>query len=275
MVLEKPLESPLDCREIQLVNPKGNQSWIFIGRTDTEAEAPIFWTPDVKNWLIEKDPNPGKDWRQEEKEVADGEMVGWHHWLNGHEFEQTVGDSEGQRSLRTMKSWTQVSDWTTTTLHYWGFPDGPGVKILPENAGDSRDACLILGLERSPRVGNGDPLQYSCLENSMYRRAWWATVRGVTRSWTWLSWTKGTRALFYCLLLGLLPAWRFHNSTTGTKGVRFACFCTVWAQSLLEGLKISSFDCCCLVAQSCLTHCDPMDCSPPGFSVQGFSRQEY
>ena len=126
-----------------------------------------------------------------------------------------------------------------------------------------------LGWEDPPRVGNGDPLQYSCLENSMYRRAWWATVHGVTRSWTRLSWTKGTRALYYCLLLGLLPAWRFHNSTTGTKGARFACFCTVWAQSLLEGLKISSFDCCCLVAQSHLTHCDPVDCSPPGFSVQG------
>ena len=151
MVLEKPLESPLDCREIQLVNPKGNQSWIFIGRTDTEAEAPIFWPPDVKNWLIGKDPDPGKDWRQEENEVADGEMVGWHHWLNGHEFEQTVGDSEGQRSLRTMKGWTQVSDRITTTLRYWGFPDSPGVKNLRETAGDSRDACLLLGLGRSPQ----------------------------------------------------------------------------------------------------------------------------
>ena len=87
VVLEKTLESPLDCKEIQPVHPKGNQSWIFIGRTDVEAETPILWTPDVKNWLIWKDPDAGKDWRQEEKGMTENEMVGWHHWLNGHEFE--------------------------------------------------------------------------------------------------------------------------------------------------------------------------------------------
>ena len=77
-----------DCKEIKSVNPKGNQSWIFTGRTDAEAEASILWPPDVKNWLIGKDPNAGKDWRQEEKGMTDDEMVGWHHWLDGHEFEQ-------------------------------------------------------------------------------------------------------------------------------------------------------------------------------------------
>ena len=87
VVLEKTLESPLDCKEIQPVHPKGNQSWIFIGRTDTEAEAPILWPPDVKNWLIGKDPNAGKDWRQEEKGTTEDEMVGWHHRRDGHEFE--------------------------------------------------------------------------------------------------------------------------------------------------------------------------------------------
>ena len=87
MVLEKTLESPLDCKEIQLVYPKGNQCWIFIGRIDGEAETPILWPPDVKNWLIEKDPNAGKDWRWQEKGTTEDEMVGWHHWLNGHEFE--------------------------------------------------------------------------------------------------------------------------------------------------------------------------------------------
>ena len=97
--LEKTLESPLDCKEIQPVNPKGNQSWRFIGRTDAEAETPILWPPDVKNWLNGKDPEAGKDWRQEEKGTIEDEMVGWHHWLNGHEFEQTPGDSEGQASL--------------------------------------------------------------------------------------------------------------------------------------------------------------------------------
>ena len=85
--LEKTLESPLGYKEIKLVNPKGNQSWIFIGRTDAEAETPILWPPDVKNWLIGKDPDAGKDWRQEEKGMTEDEMVGWHHGLNGHEFE--------------------------------------------------------------------------------------------------------------------------------------------------------------------------------------------
>ena len=87
VVFEKTLESPSDCKEIQAVNPKGNQSWAFIGRTDVEAEAPIFWPPDAKSWLIWKDPDVGKDWRQEKKELTEDKMVGWHHRLNGHEFE--------------------------------------------------------------------------------------------------------------------------------------------------------------------------------------------
>ena len=85
--LEKTLESPLDCKEIQPVYPKGNQAWIFIGRTDVEAETPILWPPDVKNWLTGKDPDAGKDWRWEEKGIAEDEMVGWHDWREGHEFE--------------------------------------------------------------------------------------------------------------------------------------------------------------------------------------------
>ena len=85
--LEKTLESPLDCKEIQPVHPKRNQSWIFIGRTDAEAETALFWPPDVKNWLIRKDPDAGKYWRQEEKGMSGDEMAGWHHQLNGHEFE--------------------------------------------------------------------------------------------------------------------------------------------------------------------------------------------
>ena len=87
VVLEKILESPLDCKEIQPVNPKGNQSWIFIGRTDAEAETPILWPPDVKGWLTGKDPDAKKVWRQEEKGTAEDEVVGWYHWLNGREFE--------------------------------------------------------------------------------------------------------------------------------------------------------------------------------------------
>ena len=91
MVLEKTLESPLDNKEINPVNPKGNQPWIFIGRTDAEAEALIFWPPDVKSRLIRKDPDAGKDWRQEDKGTTEDEVVWWHHWFNGHEFEQAPG----------------------------------------------------------------------------------------------------------------------------------------------------------------------------------------
>ena len=105
VVLEKTLESPLDCKEIQPVHPKGNKSWIFIGRNDAEAEAPILWPPDAKNWLIGKDPEAGRDWRQEDKEMTEDEMVGWHHWLNGHESEQAPEDGEGQGSLAGCSSW--------------------------------------------------------------------------------------------------------------------------------------------------------------------------
>ena len=87
VVLEKTLESPLDCKEIQPVHPKGDQSWVFIAGTDAEAETPILWPPDEKSWLIWKDPDAGKIWKQEEKGITEDEMVGWHHWLNGHEFE--------------------------------------------------------------------------------------------------------------------------------------------------------------------------------------------
>ena len=105
VVLEKTLESPLDCKEIQPVHPKGDQYWIFIGRTDAEAKTLILWPPDVKNGLIWKDPDAGKDWRQEEKGMTEGKMVGWHHQLNGHEFEQALGVGEGQGSLVCCSPW--------------------------------------------------------------------------------------------------------------------------------------------------------------------------
>ena len=93
------LESTLDCKEIQPVHPKGDQSWVFTGRTDVEAETPILWPSNAKSWLIWKDPDAGKDQRQEEKGMAEDEMVGWHHWLNGLEFEQALGVSDGQGGL--------------------------------------------------------------------------------------------------------------------------------------------------------------------------------
>ena len=116
VVLEKTLKSPLDSKEIKTANPKGNPPWIFIGRTD--AETPILSSPDVKGWPIGKDPDAGKDWGQEEKWVIEDEMVGWHHRLNGHEFEQiweAVKDRGAWHAVvrRVTKSWTQLSHWTT------------------------------------------------------------------------------------------------------------------------------------------------------------------
>ena len=99
VMLEETLQSPLNLKETKQVNPKGNQTWIVTRRTDAEAKAPILWSPDVKNWLIGKDSDAGKDWRQEEKRVTEHDMVGWHRWLEGHEFEQTPGESGGQRNL--------------------------------------------------------------------------------------------------------------------------------------------------------------------------------
>ena len=107
VVLEKTLESPLDCKEIQPVHPKGDQSWVFIGRTDVEAETPIFWPPDAKHWLIWKHPDAGKDWRQEEKGTTEDEMAGRHHQLNGHGFGWTPGVG-GQGGLVCCDPWGQL-----------------------------------------------------------------------------------------------------------------------------------------------------------------------
>ena len=105
VVLEKTLESPLDCKEIKPAYSKGNQPWIFIGRTDVEAEAPIFWPPDAKSWLVTKAPDAGKDWRQEEKGAIEDETVGWHRRLSGHEFGWTLGVGDGQEGLVCCSPW--------------------------------------------------------------------------------------------------------------------------------------------------------------------------
>ena len=115
VVLDKTLESPLDCK-IKPVNPKGNQSWIITGRTDAEAEAPILWLPDAKSRLIRKDPDARKDWRQEEKRMTEDEMAGWHCWLNGYEFEQALGDGDGQGTLARCSPWgckESTHNWET------------------------------------------------------------------------------------------------------------------------------------------------------------------
>ena len=119
VALEKTLESPLDCKKIKPVNPQGNQSWIFIGRTDAEAEAPILWSPDVKNWLTGKDPDAGKDWRWEEKGTTEDAIVGWHHQLDGHEIEQALGVGNGWGSLACCSPWgckeSDMTEWLNWT----------------------------------------------------------------------------------------------------------------------------------------------------------------
>ena len=117
VMLDKTLESPLHCKEIQPVHPKGNQSWIFFGRTDAGAEAPILWPPDVKNWLIRKNPDAGEDWGQEEKGTIEDEMVGWHHQLDGHGFGWTPGVGDGQGGLACCDSWSRKESDTTEQLN--------------------------------------------------------------------------------------------------------------------------------------------------------------
>ena len=131
VVLKKTLESPLDCKEIQSVRSKGNQPWVFFGRTDVEAETPILWPPDVKNWLTGKDPDAGKDWGQ--KGTTEDEIVGWRHRLNGHEFEWTPGVDDGQGGLACCGPCShKESDMTEplTELNWWH----PKVKLEPTRA---------------------------------------------------------------------------------------------------------------------------------------------
>ena len=121
VVLEKTLKSPLNCKEIQPVHPKRNQSWIFIGRTDAKAETLILWPSDANSWLIWKDPDAGKDWGQEEKGMTEDEMVGWHHRLNGHGFGWTLGVGDGQGGLACCGSWGRKESDTTEQLN-WKIP---------------------------------------------------------------------------------------------------------------------------------------------------------
>ena len=136
MVLEKTLESPSDCKEIQLVHPKGNQSWIFIGRTDAKTETPIVWPPDMKNWLTGKDPDAEKDWSLE-KGMTEDEMVGWDHLLNGlngHEFEQALGVGDGQGGLVCCSSWDHKESDTTKLLNWTDAAETFYRKLGPRNS---------------------------------------------------------------------------------------------------------------------------------------------
>ena len=130
---EDNLESPLDCKEIQPVHPKGDQSWVFIRGTGIEAETPILWAPDVKSWLIWKDPDAGKDWGQEKKGTTEDEMVGWHHWLNGHGFGWTLGVGDGQGGLVCCSSWRRKESDMTERLNWtelnWSIGGDPKCRL--------------------------------------------------------------------------------------------------------------------------------------------------
>ena len=198
MVLEKTLESPLYCKEIQPVNRKGNWSWIFIEKTDAEAEMPILWPPDAKNWLIWKDPDAGKDWRQEEKGMTEDEMIGWHHQLDGHEFKQGLGVGDGQRSLAFCSPWGHRvgHDWVTelfwtvlkfklnitsyffsysthlffitfnylTCLARYSFPGSTSGKEAVCQCRRCKNPVFNIWSGRFLGGGPGNPLQYFCMD---------------------------------------------------------------------------------------------------------------
>ena len=145
--LEKALKSSLNHKEIQPVHPKWHQFWMFIGRTDAEAEVPVLWPVDVKGQIIGKDPDAGKDWRWEEKGTTEDEMVGWHHWLDGHEFEQALGGRDGQGGLACCSPWDHkeldlMSNWTTEQASQVALT----VKNPPANAWDIREVSSIARL---------------------------------------------------------------------------------------------------------------------------------
>ena len=176
VLLGKTLKSPLDCKEIQPVHPKGDQSWVFIGRTDVGAETPILWPPDAKSWLIGKDRDAGKDWGQEEKEMTEDEIVGWHHQLNGHGFGWTLGVGDGQGGLACCSSWgcqeldmTENLNWTEVNCCV------PLLcTLLPGNG-----SCSAIGqCLRGPH-----PLATNCQ---------WATPMTVLRHWTAQQWAPPT-----------------------------------------------------------------------------------
>ena len=216
VVLEKTVESPLDSKEIKPVHRKGNKFWKFTGRTDAETEAPILWPPDEKNWLTAKDPDAGKDWRWEEKEMTEYETVGWHPQLDGHEFEQALGDGEGQGILvcsmgsqrvrrerllnSNNKAWEAILNmqgWEWIFYYDLAVPWGREESETTERLHFHFSLSCI-------GKGNGNPLQCSCLENPRDGGAWWAAVYGVAQSRTRLKRLSSSSSYFNKILKNCL-----------------------------------------------------------------------
>ena len=186
VVLEKTLESLLDCKEIQPVHPKGDQSWVFIGRTDAEAETPILWPPDAKSWLIRKDSDAGKDWGQEEKGTTENEIVGWHHRFNGHAFEEAPGDGEGQRGLaycsprghkesdmaRQQIACFFLFMWLLSLSIIILWP-ADVVKSFPCGSADKKSSCNVGSLDSIPGLGRSPGEGKGCLCSILAWRIPW------------------------------------------------------------------------------------------------------
>ena len=238
-MLKKTLGSPLASKEIKPVNPKGNQAWIFIGRTETEAEAPIFWPPDAKSQLVRKDPDAGRDWRQEKRTTED-ETAGWHHWPNGHEFEQTPGD-EGQRSLGCCIPWGR-KEWDVTER----------LNNSKELKKDLHKVCVCVCVcvcacahsctQSLSRVWLCNPLDYSLSGSSVH-----GIFQARILEWVAISSSRGS-----------------FRSRDRTHVSRIAGFFYHWA-----AWKAQSYHVKVKAAQSCPTLCVPMDCSQSGSSGHG------